>query len=90
VSEEMSQTLLTKKKLGKINKYKPQTLSSHPSFALNRRNMFILLENKRSPKLFENHLNPCMCPGSNHTCQQKPNPSGDPVSLKHYNLSSTL
>jgi hypothetical protein len=49
VPEEMSLTLLTNKKQGKITKHTLLTLLSQASFAFTGRNLFILKENLRSP-----------------------------------------
>jgi hypothetical protein len=50
VSEEMSQTLLTKKKQGKNTKYFTRfTHLSHPCFTFTGRNMFISMEIRGSP-----------------------------------------
>jgi hypothetical protein len=49
VPEEMSQTLLTNKKQGKITKHTLLTLLSQAGFAYTGRIVFILKENLRSP-----------------------------------------
>jgi hypothetical protein len=53
VSEEMSQTMLTNKKQGKMRLRTPLTLSSQPRRALTGRNTFILILNQRSPCKFQ-------------------------------------
>jgi hypothetical protein len=51
VPDEMSLTLLTNKKQGKMAKYTPLTLSSQPSFALINRKKYVFfsMEHRKIP-----------------------------------------
>jgi hypothetical protein len=66
------------------SKYMLLTLLSQTSFAFTERNLFISMENQRSTLKILNQRRLILRPRSIHTCQQEPNPSGDPVPLNTF------
>ncbi len=79
VPEEMSQSLLTKKKQVKMCLRNGTTLSS---WALTRRNTFYFIKPEKGPKKFKNQLcPPLFMPRTVNFCQNVWNLSGDTVPL---------